>query len=591
MKSFLKTLLAAFTGTFAALLICTFIFFGLIVSLASLGGEGETSVIPSSAILKIDLSQPLQDRESMDNISVLTFNPAELLSSQSGTNLYNAVKAVEAAANDPAIKFIYINATGPAMSVTALEELREALLHAKDAGKGIIAYARSMSQGGYYVASVADKIYVNKASTPNFVGLSANILFFKDILEKLGINVQLIRHGKFKAAGEQFTKNGMTAENREQNEVMLHSIWESWTDDICKSREISAEKFNALVENLSLGDAESLVENNLVDEAVTESELTDILCTLFSVEKEKELQFVPLAKYAKAKVTPNVRAKDKVAIVYASGEIMMAGSMASAKELNSEIKKVSEDSSVKAVVLRVNSPGGDAHAAELIREQLQRLRANKPLIVSFGEYAASGGYWISAQSDKIFTDRTTITGSIGVFSMAFSIGDAMKKQLHVNSESVGTHSHSDMVQGFRKLNNAEVEYMQGMVEKIYTQFTGIVASGRGMNEAYVDSIGQGRVWTGAMAKEIRLADHIGGIADAVEFAAGAAGLADYRVVEYPKAQSPIDMIMKSFGESAASAALLADPFALVEKYYKDAINQKSTTVYARIPYMYEISLR
>lgn len=585
MKGFLKSLLASFVGTILALGLCIFVFFGFIAALISFGSNDSTPKVPSSVILKISLSQSLQDRENKENLYDI-INTSSM--TQESLTLLNAVKAVETAATDPAVKFIYIDASNVGMSLTAMEELRGALKKVKEAGKGIIAYSSSLGQGSYYIASIADKIYVNEQSMPEFVGISSNILFFKDLLDRLGVNVQLIRHGKFKAAGEQFTKSSLTAENREQNEVMLNSIWDSWMEEICESREISADRFNFLVNNLKLGTVESLIENGLIDEAVTEQELSDILCTLFSVEKEKDLKFITLGKYAKARLTPNIKAKDKIAVLYATGEIMEEGTGASSKPLTSEIKKIREDSTIKAVIFRVNSPGGDAMAAEYINNQIQLLREKKPVIVSFGDYAASGGYWISAKSDKIFTNKTTITGSIGVFSIIFSTGDAVKKNLKINMETVSTHDHSDMMLGVRPLNTPEIEFMQSHIENIYSQFTGLVAEGRSLSKEYVDSIGQGRVWTGKMAQQIKLADEIGGISDAINYAAMITGLSDYRIVEYPKSKSSVDALLEILGDGSEEFAALTDPISLVEKYYESITESNDLNVVARLPFIYQI---
>lgn len=588
MKSFLKSLLAAILGTFIALFVCMFLFIGIIGSLAMLGSDDSEPVIPESAILKIDMSKPISERGNEDpfsGISSFSFEPAA-----KSVSLYKAVEAIEKAATDPSIKFIYLTVTTVNTGMSQLEEIRNALVKFREAGKPVIAYATNFSQGAYYLATVADKIYIQQDGSAQILGVSTNIMFFKDLLDRLGIEFQLIRHGKFKAAAEQFIANNISEANREQNQEMIDSIWDTWTEAICNSREISKEKFNNLVDNLKIGNAQSLLENNLVDETVTYKTIGDKLCTLFGVEKEKDLKMVSLAQYAKAKVKSNMKAKEKIAVLYADGEITMNGSEGiTASEFCPAIQKIREDSSVKALVLRVNSPGGDAQAAEMINNELQLLRESKPIIVSFGDYAASGGYWISAKSDCIFTNNTTLTGSIGVFSLMINYGKGLKKHLDINSVSISTNDHSDMFLGVRPLNIKEQDYMQGFVEDIYVKFTDLVATGRDLPVSYVDSVGQGRVWSGADALEIKLADRLGGLNDAIKYAASFAGIEDYRIAEYPTTKSSMDKFLEKMNEASASVSILTEPYGAFEKIYSSLKDFNGTKTYARMPLVYEFA--
>ena len=304
MKSFLKTLLAAFVGALAAIAVSFVILLGMASVLISIGQKSETSSFTGEAILKLDLSKPITERSNNDpfsSISLTSFRMAE-----ESTGILTAVTAIENAAADPRIKFIYINASGVALGMTALEEVRSALVKFRDSGKPIVAYADNFSQGGYYIASVADKIYMNRDGQAMMTGIGMNLMFFKDLLDKLGVEVQLIRHGKFKAAAEQFVSNNISEANREQNQAMMDAIWDSWASEICGSRELETDDFNSLIDNLSLGNAESMKKYNLIDEAVTEQEMIEALCTLSSVEDEDELEFITLAKYAKAAVKQNL---------------------------------------------------------------------------------------------------------------------------------------------------------------------------------------------------------------------------------------------------------------------------------------------
>ena len=594
MNNFWKTFLAALCGTLAALFICWFLVIAMIGSIAALSQKSEPSV-PSSAILKIDLSKQVGERTKNDPLA--GFNPAAFqfnISSESTLGVYDAVRAIKLAANDPAIKFIYLTGCdSPNYGISNLEEVRKALANFHDSGKAIIAYGVNYSQGGYYMASAADKIYMNKDGMAQIMGLGTNIMFFKDLLDKLGVQVELIRHGKFKAAAEQYIRNDISPENKEQNLVMLNSIWNTWVNAICKSRSITPGAFNEAVNNLKIWDAESMVANKLADSSVTNTAMAQKLCDLFGVKNEKDLKFISLADYAEAKVKPDAKAKNKIAILYADGEITIDGKEGiTVKELCPVIKKISKDKSIKAVVFRVNSPGGDAQAAEIIREELQLLRKEKPIICSYGDYAASGGYWISAQSDKIFTDATTLTGSIGVFSLSFNYGKGLKEHLNINTVSIGTNAHSTMGTGVSPLKPEEQAYMQQFVEKIYSQFIRIAADGRKLPVAYVDSIGQGRVWTGADGVQKNLADYIGGLDDAVAFAAKYAKISSYKTVDYPSVKSLEENLLAKFGSSGNSdeaSMVLTDPEALIKKAYKSLTKFKGVKTYARMPYVYEFT--
>ncbi len=583
MKNFLKTTLAVIIGSLVAMAICTFMFFGLIGSLAALG-ESQEPVVPAKAILKIDFSTPVTELGQEDAMQAFqSFN----FSSAKPLGILKAVKAIEIAATDPAIKFIYINPNELNIGIANLEEVRNALVNFRKSGKAIISYADNFSQGGYYLASVSDKVYLNSDGSGEMVGIGSTMMFFKDLLDKLGIEVQLIRHGKFKAAAEQFVADGISKENYEQNKEMIDSIWETWITEIGESRDIDPEHLNALVDDLKLFSAESLKEYGLVDDIVSRDQMQATLCNLFGASKDKDLKMISLAKYAEAVVKPNVKAKGKIAVIYADGEITMSDPQGlSAKKFYPIIREIRQDSSIKAVVLRVNSPGGDAQAAEILNKELQLLRSSKPLIVSMGEYAASGGYWISAKSEKIFADNTTITGSIGVFSMAMNYGTGLKKHLKINTADISSNKHSNMLNGINPLDAKEVAFMQGMVEDIYTKFTALVAEGRELPVEYVDEVGQGRVWTGADALERRLADEKGGILDALNYAAASANLKEYRIVEYPAAKTSMEQFMEMIQGAEASVNAMANPQETLKNIYSKLGSDGEFRVYARHPYCY-----
>jgi len=484
-------------------------------------------------VLKIDFKNPIAERSaggpSIDIMSIVQGTPGSV-------TLLSYVKAIDAAAEDKNISMIYMTPENISAGTAQLEEIRAALARFRKSGKPIVAYCENFDNASYYIASVADKIILDPASESTITGVGSQMIFLKDLLDALGIDVQLIRHGKYKSAGEMFTRSSSSPENREQNEALINSIWSTMSSEIAGSRGFTEEQFNGWVENLDLCTPDDFKAKGLIDETWYRDEVERYLCEQNGVKEIGEVGFLKINKYA-SKVKKGSR-KNRIAVVYADGEIVNSGTDADivGSRMANTLKKVREDKKIKAVVFRVNSPGGSAQAAEAIRHEIQLLRAEKPVIVSFGDYAASGGYWISAESDCIFSDCNTITGSIGVFGMVPSLGNAISKNLKVNIETLGTSSHSDMMSGMRKLNDAEVEYVQKQIEKVYDDFTGLVSDGRGISKDSVDAIGQGRIWSGADAMKIGLVDCRGGLRDAIDYAAGKAGLDNdaYRISEYPE---------------------------------------------------------
>ncbi len=499
-------------------------------------------------VLKIDFKNPIAERKvggsSMELMSIVNGTP-------NSVTLLSYINAIDAAAQDKNIGMIYMTPENVSCGTAQLEELRAALERFRKAGKPVVAYCENFSNGSYYLASVADKVILDPASESMITGVGTQMIFLKDVLDALGVDVQLIRHGKYKAAGEMYTRSEASPENRLQNEALVNSIWNTISTQIAESRGCTPEQFNQWVEDLDMIHAADYKDKGLVDETWYKDEVDKYLCEQNGVSKISEVSFVKINKYA-SKLKKGSR-KNKIAVVYADGEIVNSGSDADivGSKMANTLRKVRDDKKVKAVVFRVNSPGGSAQAAEAIRHELQLLRAEKPVIVSFGDYAASGGYWISAESDYIFSDYNTLTGSIGVFGLIPSVGNAIRKNLKVNIETVGTTSHSDMMSGMRKLNDQEVEYIQRQIEKIYDDFTSLVSNGRGMSKDSVDAIGQGRVWSGADAMRIGLVDKQGGIQDAIDYAAQKVGLSkeDYRLSIYPVAKDVSLLQMLSGGAS------------------------------------------
>lgn len=591
MKEYIKMTLATLTGLFLFGFVAIFLMIGTLGAVAALGEK--QPVMPAQGILKIDMSTMMLSEQTKEADPFASLQGSGSTATPIG--IYSAIQAVNAAAADPAVKFIYLKPDGVNGGTAQIEEFRKALENFRASGKAIVAYTENPSNASYYLASVSDKIYMtpHDGAMNMFTGISSQMIFLKDILDRLGIEVQLIRHGKYKSAGEMYVRNSASKENMEQNVALVESIWNCWAEEIAESRGITTGALNSLINNLELVFPTDWVEAGLVDELLNRSQLEQKLCDLFVADKIADVKSISLADYAKLKNTVNLKAKNKVAVIYAEGNIVDGNEkqQVAGDRFAEIISNVRKDSTVKAVVLRVNSPGGSVLASEKIKTELDLLRQTTPVIASYGDYAASGGYWISANCDKIYSNAATLTGSIGVFSMIPNVGETVKDKLHVTITPVNSNAHADMYNGLRALNPQEVAYMQASVENIYNKFTGLVAAGRDMTVPEVDAIAQGRVWSGADALGIGLVDEIGTIEDAVNFAAlsidGVTSVSDVQIVEYPKPQTTMDIILESL--TGTEGAFAGTPLENVEKAFINWNADEAGKVYARIPY--EISIR
>ena len=584
MKEYIKMTLATITGLFLFGFVAMFLFIGMIGAIAALG---ETApVMPKEAVLSIDFTEMALAEQTSEA------DPLAML--QGGgditpVGIYSAINAINAAAQDPAIRYIYMKPDAASGGLAQIEEFRTALKNFRDSGKAIVSYIENPSNAGYYLASVSDKVYMTKydGGMNMFNGLSSQLIFLKDALDRLGVNVQLIRHGKYKSAGEMYIRSSSSKENMEQNEAMIGSMWESWSTEIAQSREISTEELNAMLNDLKLNFPSDFLDNGLVDELLSREELQQKLADLYVTDSYKNVKSISLADYAVIKDVPNLKATNKIAVIYAEGNIVDGSSTdgVAGDRFAKIIADVRADKDVKAVVLRVNSPGGSVMASEKIKAELELLRESVPVIASYGDYAASGGYWISANCDRIFANATTLTGSIGVFSMIPDLGGTIKNKLHVTVTPVKSNEHADMLGMMRALTPQEEAYMQASVERIYTKFTSIVAEGRDMTVEDVDAIAQGRVWTGAEALEIGLVDEIGTLEDAIEYAAmsieGVTSVSDVQIAAYPKPLTTLEMLLESFGGKSAFAGT---PLESIEQAFLGWDASQAGKAYARIPY-------
>lgn len=587
MKDFVKMTLAVMAGLLIFGFVAFFLSFAMIGALASVGEK--QPVMPREAVLKIDMSTFALSEQTVEA------NPMDMLmaggTSITPLGIYDAVRAINAAATDPAVKFIYMKPDGASGGTAHMEEFRKALVNFRKSGKAVVSYIESPGNASYYLASVSDKIFMtpHDGAMSMFNGLSSQLIFLKDLLDRLGVNVQLIRHGKYKSAGEMFIRSSSSKENLEQNTEMVESLWRTWASSIAESRGISVDELNSIINNLELVLPADWVECGLVDELLNYNQLEEKLCDLFVVDDYKDVKGISLTDYATLKNTVNFKAKKKVAVIYAEGDIVDgdAKENVAGNRFAKIISDVRQDSTIQAVVLRVNSPGGSVLASEKIKTELDLLREYKPVIASYGDYAASGGYWISANCDKIYSNASTLTGSIGVFSIIPDLGGVVKDKLHITITPVNSNEHSDMMNGMRALDQKEVAYMQASVENIYDKFTTLVSEGRGMPVARVDEIAQGRVWTGADALEIGLVDEIGTLEDAINYAAlsidGVTGVQDVQLVGYPKPQSTMEILLESLtGESNVFADT---PFESIGKAFQEFGKQDIGKAYARMPYV------
>ena len=585
MKDFIKMTLATVTGLLFFGIVSMILVLGIIGAIAAVGNT--TPVMPKEAVLQIDFSKMTltEQTQEVDPLAML-----QGVGQVTPVGIYSAINAINAAAQDPAIRYIYMKPDAVSGGTSQIEEFRTALKNFRDSGKAIVSYIESPTNAGYYLASVSDKIYMTKydGGMNMFNGISSQLIFLKDALDRLGVNVQLIRHGKYKSAGEMYIRNSSSKENMEQNEAMVNSIWKSLSTEIAQSREITVEELDAMLNNLELNFPSDFLEKGLVDGLLSREELQQKLADLYVTDNFKNVKSISLADYAKIHDIPDFKATSKVAVIYAEGNIVDGNEPegVAGDRFAKIIADVRNDKSVKAVVLRVNSPGGSVLASEKIKAELDLFGDDVPVIASYGDYAASGGYWISTNCDYIFSNATTLTGSIGVFSMIPDVGGVIKDKLHVTITPVNSNKHADMLNMMRPLDSKETAYMQASVERIYDRFTAIVAEGRDMTVENVDAIAQGRVWTGAEALEIGLVDQIGTIEDAIEYAAlsieGVTSVSDVQVVAYPKPKTALETILESFG--GEQYAFTGTALESVEKAFRGWDASQSGIVYARIPY-------
>lgn len=592
MKSFFKTLLACILGCIIASFIIFFITLGGISALVS-SSDKPVEVKPHS-VLYIDLSGRLADR-SYERNPYASSNFSDLMDlNLKVLGLNDVLKAIEYAKTDANIDGIFIEQSGFGGGMATLEEVRNALIDFKQSGKFILSHSDMYTQKSYYMASVADRIYLTPEGGLMWSGLGGELKFYAKAFEKFGVNMQVIRHGKFKSAVEPFMLDKMSPENREQNLTYMNSMWSHMLQGISKERNISVEDLNKYADNMEFslmgfGGSQAIADKGMVDALIYRDQVLDTLKMLTQLEPKDDIKSVDIKKYIRAiKPDPSkLREKNKIAVVYATGQINTGdGSEESigSDKLSRTIRQARRDSSIKAIVLRINSPGGSALASEVIWREVALAKEVKPVVVSMGNVAASGGYYIAAPASAIVANPTTITGSIGVFAAIPNVNKTYGK-LGITFDHVGTNKHttSPSVVG-EPLTAEERAVIQNGVEQCYSTFISHVAEGRGITTEQVDAIGQGRVWSGVNAKEIKLVDRFGGLKDAIALAAELAELESYKITELPKAKSMMEQMMSTLGQAKVSVEL--GEFSTIYNRIKSMVAEPG--LQALLPYEIEI---
>jgi protease IV len=526
---FLGNVLATVIGIFLFFMVA---FFGIIIIGAIFGGDSKSVRVEDNSVLELNLETISNDYGGKFNYEDIGYYEAN------HDGLTDILKAIEAAKTDDKIKGISILNNTLMLGVAQTKALRDELESFKKSGKFVMAYGNVYSQKDYYLNSVADKVYLNPIGEIDFKGLSTEVMFFKNFQDKTGIKMEVIRHGKYKSAVEPFLASEMSPENREQTTTFLKSIWNSMVTDISKSRKISEVQLNNIASGLLARTPEMALQNKLIDKIAYEDVYHDDIKKALKVDANEDYNFVEIADYAETVATSaaNFDVENKIAIIYAQGEIGAGEgdlNVIGEGSMRRSLQEAAKDDNIKAIVLRIDSPGGSALTSELIWREIEITKKKKPVVVSMGNLAASGGYYIACNANKIFAEASTITGSIGVFGVLPNLSQVTEKY-GINTELVETHENASGYSLFKPLDESYRNFSQEGVEKIYKTFVTRVATGRKMTFDQVDAIAQGRVWAGSDALKLGLVDKIGGLDDALVYASGLVKITEYSTEDFPK---------------------------------------------------------
>ncbi|HJF99043.1 MAG TPA: signal peptide peptidase SppA [Bacteroides clarus] len=583
MKDFLKFTLATVTGIIISSVVLFFISILVVFSMVS-SSESETQVRKNS-VMMLDLNGTLTERSQE--------NPLDFLMKEDYKTygLDDILSSIRKAKENEDIKGIYIQATSLGAGFASLEEIRDALKDFKESGKFIVAYGDTYTQNLYYLSSVADKVLLNPQGMLEWRGLAATPMFFKDLLEKIGVEMQIFKVGTYKSAVEPFISTEMSPANREQVNVYLSSIWGQITSSVTESRNLSVEALNKEADRmLMFYPAEESVKNGLVDTLIYKNDVRDYLKNIVGIDKDDNMPVLGIQDMINVKKNvPRDKSGNVIAVYYAYGEIDGGSSASTDEGINSEkvikdLRKLKDDENVKAVVLRVNSPGGSAYGSEQIWYAINQLKKEKPVIVSMGDYAASGGYYIACNADTIVAEPTTLTGSIGIFGMMPN-AKGLTEKLGVNFDVVKTNPYADFGNLTRPMNDGEKGLMQMYVNKGYELFLTRCSDGRGISMEELDKIAQGRVWTGSTAKELGLVDELGGLDKALEIAIAKAGVDAYTVMNYPKKEGFLESLMNTNPGNYIKARMLNGKMNDVYRQFSIIENfDKIDRIQARVPF-------
>lgn len=587
MKDFLKFTLATVTGIILSSIV---LFVVSMVTLFGIMSASDTeTVVKKNSVMMLDLSGTLVERVQENPLDFLS----QLFSEES--NIYgldDILSSIKKAKENENIKGIYIQSSFLGTSYASLQEIRNALLDFKESGKFIIAYSDNYTQGLYYLSSVADKVLLNPKGMIEWRGIASAPLFYKDLLQKIGVEMQVFKVGTYKSAVEPFISTEMSPANREQVTTFITSIWGQVTGDVSASRHLPVDSLNAFADRMIMFyPAEESVKCGLADTLIYRNDVRDYLKTLVDIDKDDKLSVVGLSEMINVKKNvPKDKSGNIVAVYYASGEITDYSSSAASEEgivgskVSRDLRKLQEDDDVKAVVLRVNSPGGSAFASEQIWHAVKELKSKKPVIVSMGDYAASGGYYISCVADTIVAEPTTLTGSIGIFGMVPNVKELTDK-IGVTYDVVKTNQYADFGNIMRPFNDGEKALLQMMVTQGYDTFVTRCADGRHMTKEAIEKIAEGRVWTGEDAKQLGLVDELGGIDKALEIAVAKAGVEGYTVVSYPEKEDFMTTLLDTKPTNYVESQLLKSKLGEYYKQFGLLKNLKEQSmIQARVPF-------
>lgn len=560
----------------------------VLICMVGSGSSNKISVKPKS-VLYMNLNYEIPERTTDGDFTAALMGLQNSNADNSGLN--DIIANIDAAKDDDNIAGIFLELSSTSTSTANIEELRHHIANFKESGKFVLTYGESLSQGAYYLATAGNEIYLNPDGMLDIHGMASQIMFYKRLLDKLDIEIQIIRgpNNRFKSAVEPYFLDKMSDANREQMTKLLNTMWNKIVDDISASRGISPVKINQLADELALTfDAKIALEEGFVDGLAYRDEIIARIKDLAGIDKAKKINVLTNSQYASARPEPKAKA-DKIAVIYANGQIQDGegdDSTIGSTTLSKAIREARENKKVKAIVMRVNSPGGSALASEVIRREVELAKAEKPFIISMGSYAASGGYWISTEGDYIFADPTTLTGSIGVFGTIPNAKKFLNETVGLTFDVVKTNKNADFGNLTEPLTDYQKELMQKYVGNTYNDFTALVARTRGLRQSYVDSIGQGRVWAGADAIEIGLVDELGGLDKAIAYAAEKANLTDYSLKDYPKQKDMMEMLLSGSVQEPYTKALLKKKLGKNYTYIETVENMsKLDGVQALMPFL------